>query len=113
MTRGEVWLVAFDPAVGQEIRKTRPAVIVSSDAAGVLSLRVVVPITGWQAEFSGAPWLVPLEPSTENGLSKRSAADTFQVKSVSTRRLAKRLGVLADQDLQAVIRALGIVIEHP
>ena len=43
MYRGEVWLINLDPTMGAEIRKTRPAVIVSSDAVGVLPLRVVVP----------------------------------------------------------------------
>jgi mRNA interferase MazF len=54
MNRGEVWLVSFDPGVEAEIRKTRPAVIVSSDIVGVLPLRVVVPITTWQPEFAAA-----------------------------------------------------------
>jgi mRNA interferase MazF len=48
MYRGEVWLYSADPSVGDEIGKTRPAVIVSSDEMGVLRLKIVVPITGWQ-----------------------------------------------------------------
>ena len=44
MLRGEVWLINLDATVGAEIRKTRPAVIVSADAIGVLPLRVVVPL---------------------------------------------------------------------
>jgi len=43
--RGEVWLINLDPTVGQEIRKTRPAVIVSDDSVGVLPLKVIVPLT--------------------------------------------------------------------
>jgi mRNA interferase MazF len=43
--RGEVWLVDFDPAIGAEIRKVRPAVIISMDTMGRLPLRMVVPIT--------------------------------------------------------------------
>jgi mRNA interferase MazF len=44
-SRGEVWLVNFDPAVGGEIRKLRPALIISLDTIGRLPLRLVVPIT--------------------------------------------------------------------
>jgi mRNA interferase MazF len=43
--RGEIWLVDFDPAMSAEIRKVRPAVVVSLDAIGRLPLRIVVPIT--------------------------------------------------------------------
>src|SRR5690349_11041517 len=49
--KGEVWLVNLDPSVGDEIRKTRPAVIMSGDALGILALRAVVPLTNWQERF--------------------------------------------------------------
>jgi mRNA interferase MazF len=113
MNRGEVWQVWFDPAVGAEIQKTRPAVIISSNAIGALALRVVVPLTGWQTDFADAPWLVRIEPSAHNGLAKSSAADAFQVKSLSTRRLLKRIGMVSAQDLQTIVAAVGTVIEHP
>jgi mRNA interferase MazF len=60
--RGEVWLINLDLTVGGEIRKTRPAVIVSEDAIGILPLRVVVPLTEWKARYAIAPWLVHIEP---------------------------------------------------
>lgn len=62
MNRAEIWRINLDPSVGAEIRKTRPALILSVDAIGALPLRVVVPITGWKERFSKAPWLVRLEP---------------------------------------------------
>lgn len=43
MLRGQVWLINFDPTVGAEIRKTRPAIIVNDDAVGILPLRVIMP----------------------------------------------------------------------
>ena len=45
--RGEIWLVRFDPSIGDEINKSRPAVVVSSQALTKLLLRIVVPITAW------------------------------------------------------------------
>ena len=57
MRRGEVWLINLDPAVGSEIKKTRPAVIVNDDAIGILPLRVIVPITAWQERYTAAPWM--------------------------------------------------------
>lgn len=77
MRRGEVWLINLDPAAGAEIRKSRPAVIVSDDAIGALPLRVIVPLTEWKDRFAVAPWLVRVAPDAENGLEKVSAADTF------------------------------------
>ena len=44
MRRGEVWLINLDPAVGAEIKKTRPAVIVNDDAIGILPLKVKMPL---------------------------------------------------------------------
>jgi mRNA interferase MazF len=83
MFRGQVWLYSADPSIGDEISKTRPAIIVSSNDMGVLRLKIVVPITGWQDVFDQVGWMVKIEPTRENGLTKRSAADTFQVRSVS------------------------------
>jgi len=113
MNRGEIWQVALDPTLGEEIQKTRPAVIISRDSLGVLALRVVVPLTGWRPEFAGRPWMARLAPTPANGLTKESAADGLQVKSVSTLRLRHRLGVVAPEILEQIVRTVGAVIEHP
>lgn len=52
MRKGEIWLINLDPTVGAEIRKTRPAVIVSEDAIGLLPLRVIVPLTDWKDRYA-------------------------------------------------------------
>jgi mRNA interferase MazF len=110
MLRGEVWLINLDPTVGAEIKKTRPAIIVSDDAIGSLPLKVIVPITEWKDRYSVAPWLVRLEPDAENNLAKPSAADTFQVRSVAQERFVRRLGKLSDETMQAITEALAIVL---
>ncbi|MGB9777303.1 MAG: type II toxin-antitoxin system PemK/MazF family toxin [Anaerolineae bacterium] len=110
MQRGEIWLINLDPTVGAEIRKTRPAVIVKDDAMGVLPLRVIVPMTEWKERYAVAPWMVRLDPDAENGLTKTSVADTFQVRSVSQERFVRRMGKLSDEAMREIARALAIVL---
>ncbi len=54
--------------------------------------------------------MVRLEPSAENGLSKPSAADTFQVRSISQQRLVRQLGIVSDEQMQNISKALAIVL---
>ncbi len=110
MRKGEVWLINLDPTVGAEIQKTRPAVIVSEDTIGILPLRVIVPLTDWKEHYEIAPWMVRVDPDTTNGLSKASAADAFQIRSVSQSRFASRLGRVSDVHLQKILIAIQAVI---
>lgn len=109
MRRGEVWLINLDPTVGAEIRKTRLAMIASEDAIGILPLRVVVPLTEWKDRYAIAPWLVRVEPNRENGLEKPSAADAFQIRSVSQARFVSHMGQVSTVDLDAIVRAVQVV----
>jgi len=68
-------------------------------------------VTAWQDRFQGCNWLVRIPPDGSNNLDKPSAADTFQVRSVSTRRFARRLGRLSDADLERVAGGLKAVLE--
>jgi mRNA interferase MazF len=111
MLRSEVWLVNLDPTVDSEIRKTRPCAIVNDDAIGVLPLKVIVPITDWKESFTIRPWMVRIEPNSENGLVKLSAADTFQIRSVAESRLVEQLGCISDRDLALIEKALAIVLK--
>ena len=111
MKRGEVWLVNLDPAVGAEIKKTRPAVIVSNNVLGRLPLKIIVPITGWDERFKDANWHVKIPVSKTTGLVKDSSADTFQVRSVAKLRLVKKLGVLSADEMEKIAEGLRIVLE--
>jgi mRNA interferase MazF len=111
MTRGEIWLINLDPTIGAEIKKTRPAVIVSSDAVGVLPLKVIVPLTDWKEHYRIAHWMVRVEPSMQNGLEKRSAADTFQVRSLAQERFVHRLGQMENERMSQIADALASVLE--
>ena len=111
--RGEIWLVDFDPAIGAEIGKIRPALVISLDTVGRLPLRVVVPITDWKPQFAFLPWFVLLSSSPANGLSKDSGADAFQSKSVSIARFIRLLGVATPAQLDLVAAAIGMCVGTP
>jgi mRNA interferase MazF len=110
MRRGQIWLYNANPTIGDEISKIRPAIIVNSNEIGTLRLKVIVPITGWNEVFSSVPWMIKLEPSAENQLSKPSAADTFQVRSVSQQRLIRQIGTIDDTTMAAISQGLAIVL---
>jgi mRNA interferase MazF len=104
--RGEVYWVAFDPSLGGEIQKTRPAVVLSNNTANNYLNRVqVVPIT------SNTGRLYPGEAFVRLNTAKRKAmAD--QLTTVSKLRLGAKIGTLAEDDLGnveiAVLLQLGI-----
>lgn len=110
MHRGEIWLINLDPTIGAEIKKTRPAVIINVDEIGVLPLRVIVPITSWKERYSQAPWLVQIQPTVENALEKASAADAFQIRSLSNQRFVRRIGEVDSDMLSSILEAVKIVL---
>lgn len=107
MKMSEIWQVNFDPTIGAEIKKVRPAVIVSLDAVGILPLKVIVPITDWKDAFAKRGWMVQIEPDENNGLEKVSAADAFQVRSVAIERFGKQVGVLSPSHMRQLRLALA------
>lgn len=109
--RGEIWLVSFDPTVGQEIQKTRPAVVVSSDAVGRLPIKLVAPLTDWKEYFSPNIWHVRIDPSPANGLSKTSAVDTLQLRGMDRQRFIRRLGQVTPPAMEAIVLAIAAVVE--
>lgn len=109
--RGEIWWVALDPTRGSEVRKTRPCVVISTDALRALPLRTVVPLTEWQARHAQRWSCVRIEPEARNGLGKPSAADGTQVRCVALERFERKLGDLEHGRLREVVAAVGITIE--
>ncbi len=100
MKRGEVWWVEFDPSVGSEIRKKRPAVNVSNDAANrALARFVVVPLSSDITHLYLGEALVTLSDS-------QSKAMADQIMAADKSRLRSQLGVLEKADLLAVEDAI-------
>lgn len=102
MQRGEVWWVDFEPSVGGEIKKQRPAIIISNDAANRHLNRVqIVPLT------SNVERIYPCEALvTVNDRLGKAMAD--QLTTVSKLRLKGRLGAISAADLHAVERAVRL-----
>ena len=111
MRQGEIWEINLSSTVGAEIKKKRPAVIINDDAIGILPLKVIVPITAWKDRYHGAIWMVKIEPDSENRLKKSSAIDTFQIRSISTKRLLKKVGSVSSKELEKVKMAIKSVID--
>jgi mRNA interferase MazF len=107
MKRGEVWWVEFDPAVGSEVRKTRPAVIVSNDAAKRnLARIVVVPLTGHTGRQYPGEALVMIA-------DKQGKAMADQIMAADKTRLKGKVGVLSKPDMLAVEDAILIHLGMP
>jgi mRNA interferase MazF len=111
--RGEIWRVSFDPTIGAEIQKTRPAVVISSDAVGRLPIKLVAPITDWKDYYAMNIWHVRIDPDSTNGLSKVSAVDALQLRGVDRRRFVRKLGRVSANQLEEIILAVTAVIEYP
>lgn len=110
--RGEIWWVNLDPTIGAEIRKQRPSVVISSDAMGVLPIKLIAPLTGWDARYAGNLWHVKIDPDKGNGLHKVSAVDVLQVRGVDTRRFVRKIGKVSASTMSEIAAALAAVVEY-
>ena len=107
----DIYYVNLNPTKGAEIKKARPCVVVSNDDIGVLPLKVVVPFIGFKEIHKGKSWLVPIEPTNENGLAKMSTADALNIRSVSKNRFLKKIGKVDNDTYGKIVKAMKVVLD--
>lgn len=123
--RSDVWMVDFNPTLGSETGKIRPAVVIGTDSANVypavivgsdslgrLPVKLVVPITAWDVRYEDSIWHVQINPSVQNGLTKVSSADTLQMRCASTDRFLKKVGILPANIMEEIAAAIASVVEY-
>lgn len=108
---GSIWIVSFDPAIGTEIRKTRPAVIISGTDFNQRSKVTVLPITSANSNDNLRPVIVPLVPSVTNGLSNNSFIVCIDPMTFDKRRLVQCLGQVELGQLQEIQQILVRYLE--
>jgi len=105
--RGEIHLVSFDPTVGAEIRKTRPALVIQNDVFNRWSPVTIVAAITSRSDERVYPTKVPLDPP-EGNLDNPSVVLLNQIRTVDRRRLVRRLGRLRPESMRRVDRAIRI-----
>src|SRR5271157_4540810 len=106
--RGEIYLCSFDPTVGHEIKKTRPALVIQNDIGNRYSpLTIVAAIT---SSVSPVPYPVEVvsDPTARNGLEVRSSIRLDQIRTVDRQRLVRRLGAVDPATMAKVDEAIRI-----
>lgn len=109
--KGEVWwLKEPRDALGQELRKARPCIVVNEHYIGLRDARLVVPLTGSKDHYKNLPAFVFIRKSPGNGLEKNDAAVTSQIHAASLERFYRKGGVLSYRDLECVLRGVMFCI---
>ncbi len=111
MEKNEIWMVDLNPTIGAEISKIRPAVIINRNSVGKLPLRIIAPITDFKPHYREVEWMVEIKANPENGLSKHSAIDCFQLKSVSTNRFIRKIGKINQITVDEIADCLYKIFE--
>jgi mRNA interferase MazF len=111
---GAIWLVKFDPSIGTEIRKTRPAVIVSDTPFNIRSKVVVLPITSATPKDPRLLQIwVPVSPSQMNGLDRESFIVCVDPATFDKRRLVQYLGQIEIEQIEKIKAILARLLNLP
>lgn len=105
MNRGEIWLVNFDPTIGSEIQKTRPAIILSGQPFNRLRRTLVVVPLSTAHEETEFPLLIAVRTG-----GRPSVAVVDQIKAAAKERFIRKLGVASSAEMEHLSEALGTLL---
>ncbi len=108
---GSIWLVNFDPSIGTEIRKTRPAMIISGTLFNQRRKVTVLPITSSNPDDKMLPIVVAIDPDQTNGLNTDSFVVCIDPMTFDKQRLVKQLGILNIEKIRQVQSILRSYLE--
>ena len=111
MRAGEIYWVNLDPAIGDEIKKKRPVIVINGGHDKHLRLAIVVPVTAWSPYWDKNPFFVSLEPDSSNGLQKRSAIDCFQIRTISHDRFVEKIGNIPDNEINLIKKSIALILD--
>ncbi len=110
MRQGEIWELFFDPIKGSEQGGYRPAVIISGNLLNKhLNVVIVCPLTTSIKNYKGN---LILNPSNENGLSKKSEVLTFHIRSVSKNRFGNKTGSISIKKVNTIKQTLNDILRY-
>ncbi len=110
MLQQEIWYADLNPVKGSEQKGYRPVVIISGNMLNqYLNIVIACPLTSIIKGYKGN---VILEPTTQNGLTQRSEILTFHVRSISKDRLVKKIGTIADEELEHLKQGLDDILRY-
>lgn len=101
----DIWQIDFDPSVGQEIRKTRPALVMSSSPYNIASGTIfVVPLTSTVPKISRSPFYISIKKNKSNNLLHDSFANVSQLRAISKLRFLKKMGVFERNIQESILK---------
>ena len=111
MKTGEIYWVNLDPSIGDEIKKKRPVIVINGGHEKHLTLAIVVPVTAWNPYWEKNPFFVTLEATPDNGLHKKSAVDCFQMRAVSHKRFAEKIGETSNYEIHLIKKSIALILD--
>jgi mRNA interferase MazF len=108
---GEIYWVNLDPAIGDEIKKRHPVIVVNGGHDKHLRLAIVVPVTAWSPYWDRNPFFISLEPDSNNGLRKKSAVDCFQIRAISHNRFVEKIGNISNDEIDLIKKSIALIMD--
>ena len=112
MNTGDIYWVNLAPTLGDEIRKTRPVVIVNGGHSKYLKLAIVVPHNRLESELGRQSFFcLPAAQRVQCPLEKKSAIDCYQLRSLSHQRFLEKLGQISPAEMDVVKKAVALILD--